>query len=233
LKSGVWLCTLLNKVRPGTIRKINKMSIAYMQLENIQGFISGCRSLGMADRDLFDTVDLFEKKNMPQVAHSILEFGKLARSFPEHFQGPYPPQKGEVKPASSSAAVVPAPATVTAAAAAAKEELEEVAERARRDSAATTGGASLTQPRRQSLISAPAPPQRAPPPKPSVAAPPAATAAPAPTAHSVAAVNAETDKYVHFALLHTFATQGTVAASVLTHYVPSVFLVPVSFLSPG
>ncbi len=95
LKSGVQLCTLLNKIQPNTIKKINKMSVAYMQMENIKNYLDGCRSLGMADRDLFDTVDLFEHKNIPQVGHSVLELGKLARTIPT-FTGAYVPNKRAV-----------------------------------------------------------------------------------------------------------------------------------------
>ena len=36
LRSGVALCTLLNKIKPGTIKKINKFNQPYMQMENIK-----------------------------------------------------------------------------------------------------------------------------------------------------------------------------------------------------
>jgi len=39
LKSGVHLCTLLNLIRPGTIKKINRSKIAFMRVENIKNYL--------------------------------------------------------------------------------------------------------------------------------------------------------------------------------------------------
>jgi hypothetical protein len=38
-----------------------------VQRENVKAFIDGARALGLADRDNFDTADLFDEKNMRQV----------------------------------------------------------------------------------------------------------------------------------------------------------------------
>ena len=159
LKSGVQLCTLLNKIRPATIKKINKTSIAFMQMENIKNYLDGCKLLGMADRDLFVTVDLYERKNIPQVAHSVLELGKLARTIPT-FAGPYPGKGAavEAKQLDSILAADSAPPAGAAAAsvAAAAEDLQNTHTRARRASA-SQNNAPLTMAKRPSIIGGVAP----------------------------------------------------------------------------
>ena len=88
LKSGVVLCELLNAIKPGAVPKISKSNMPFPQVrprvgrrrlsislfrapvvqrENVKAFIDGARALGLADRDNFDTADLFDEKNMRQV----------------------------------------------------------------------------------------------------------------------------------------------------------------------
>jgi len=72
LKSGVLLCELVNKVKPGTISKINSGGMPFVQMENIAAYINGCKAIGLEDRNNFMTVDLFEAKNLVQVVQNIL-----------------------------------------------------------------------------------------------------------------------------------------------------------------
>eukprot|EP01118_Nematostelium_gracile_P018808 TRINITY_DN849_c0_g1_i1.p1 TRINITY_DN849_c0_g1~~TRINITY_DN849_c0_g1_i1.p1 ORF type:complete len:258 (-),score=76.85 TRINITY_DN849_c0_g1_i1:78-851(-) len=76
LKSGVLLCKLLNKIEPGTVPKINTQNMAFKQMENIAAYLEGSRKLGVPDQYNFMTVDLFEKKNLGQVALSVLTLKK-------------------------------------------------------------------------------------------------------------------------------------------------------------
>lgn len=39
----------------------------FIQMENISHFLAGAEKLGVPKHDLFQTVDLYEKKNMTQV----------------------------------------------------------------------------------------------------------------------------------------------------------------------
>lgn len=39
----------------------------YIQMENISNFLAVCDKLGVAKTDQFQTVDLYEDQNMPQV----------------------------------------------------------------------------------------------------------------------------------------------------------------------
>ena len=62
LKDGQLLCQLINKVKPGTIRKIETSAMPFKQMENVSNFLRACRSLGVAEHDVFETVDLYETK---------------------------------------------------------------------------------------------------------------------------------------------------------------------------
>ena len=62
LKSGELLCRFINSIKPGTIPKINNSSMPFKQMENISSFLRACRSLGVAEFDVFETLDLYEEK---------------------------------------------------------------------------------------------------------------------------------------------------------------------------
>ncbi|PRP77589.1 hypothetical protein PROFUN_00450 [Planoprotostelium fungivorum] len=87
LKSGVTLCNLINKIKPNTIKKINKMSTPFMQMENIKNYLDAALAMGVSSSDNFTTVDLFEEKNLFQVAVGIQSLGRLTRNLP-NYNGP-------------------------------------------------------------------------------------------------------------------------------------------------
>ena len=86
LKSGVVLCNLINKIKPGTVKKINKMKMPFMQMENIAAYLTGCKDLGVPDFESFQTVDLFEDSNMKAVVLNIHSLGRTAQKL--GFAGP-------------------------------------------------------------------------------------------------------------------------------------------------
>ena len=88
LRDGVILCRLLNAVKPGTIKKVNKSAIAAFQMENITLFIRALREFGVAEQDLFTTLDLYEAKNMDAVLRGILSFGRAIQRVVPDFPGP-------------------------------------------------------------------------------------------------------------------------------------------------
>ena len=63
LKDGVLLCQLVNKIRPGMVKKVNKMKMPFMQMENIASFLTAATAIGVGSSESFQTVDLFEAKN--------------------------------------------------------------------------------------------------------------------------------------------------------------------------
>jgi len=72
LKDGLILCTLLNKLRPGLVVGAKK-GPAFVQMENINKFLTGLKNIGFKAQDTFMTVDLFEGKNMVAVIDTILQ----------------------------------------------------------------------------------------------------------------------------------------------------------------
>ena len=86
LKSGMVLCNLINKIKPGTVKKINKMKMPFMQMENIAAYLTGCKELGVPDFESFQTVDLFEDSNMKAVVLNIHSLGRTAQKL--GFAGP-------------------------------------------------------------------------------------------------------------------------------------------------
>jgi len=87
LKSGITLCNLINKLKPGTIKKINKSTMPFMMMENINAFLASAGSLGVPTADLFSTVDLYDKKNIPQVIVTLQSLGRMSRRI-QGYTGP-------------------------------------------------------------------------------------------------------------------------------------------------
>ncbi|KAJ8298221.1 hypothetical protein KUTeg_024752 [Tegillarca granosa] len=59
LENGVLLCELLNNLKPGAVKRINKLPGAIAGLDNINVFLKACRaSFGLNDKHLFDPNDL-------------------------------------------------------------------------------------------------------------------------------------------------------------------------------
>jgi len=78
IKSGVLLCQLINKIRPGTITKINTRPIPMLERENIQLYLNACCSLGVPSSDLFIVSDLYEKKNLGAVLQNLNALARVA-----------------------------------------------------------------------------------------------------------------------------------------------------------
>ncbi len=59
---------LINKLKPGTINQIHTSSIAYKQMENIAAYLKACVQLGLKQADCFNTIDLYEGKDINLVS---------------------------------------------------------------------------------------------------------------------------------------------------------------------
>jgi len=85
LKNGVILCQLVNAIKPGSVKKINTNNMAFKQMENIGNFLTACEGFGCLKVDLFQTVDLYESNNIPQVINGIFALGRKVQHF---YNGP-------------------------------------------------------------------------------------------------------------------------------------------------
>jgi hypothetical protein len=61
------------------VRKINKNKMAFMQMENVGNFLKGAEKFGMDKNDAFQTVDLYEGTNMPQVISGLHALGRVCK----------------------------------------------------------------------------------------------------------------------------------------------------------
>ena len=78
LKSGVALCNLVRAIQPDSCKAPSKMSAPFKQMENIGNYLAATAKLGLASHDTFQTVDLFEGKNMTALVGSLHRLGSLA-----------------------------------------------------------------------------------------------------------------------------------------------------------
>jgi len=95
LKDGIVLCELINVLQPGSVRKINKMKMAFMQMENTSNFLTAVTKFGVKPTDLFQTVDLYEGTNMAQVITCLLATGRLCHRKGLAAIGPKQSEKNE------------------------------------------------------------------------------------------------------------------------------------------
>ncbi|XP_020921372.1 LIM domain only protein 7 isoform X28 [Sus scrofa] len=63
LENGVLLCDLINKLKPGIIKKINRLSTPIAGLDNINVFLKACEQIGLKEAQLFHPGDLQDLSN--------------------------------------------------------------------------------------------------------------------------------------------------------------------------
>ncbi|XP_035417105.1 LIM domain only protein 7 isoform X3 [Cygnus atratus] len=100
LENGVLLCDLINKIKPGIVKKINRLSTPIAGLDNINVFLKACENIGLKEAQLFHPGDLQDLSNrvtvkpeetnrrVKNVLITLYWLGRKARSNP-HYNGPY------------------------------------------------------------------------------------------------------------------------------------------------
>jgi hypothetical protein len=86
LKDGQYLCKLINKLVPGHVKKINSKGGNFALMENLAAVQKGMLAYGVPKDELFQTVDLFEARNVKAVVKSLAALARLA--FNKGFDGP-------------------------------------------------------------------------------------------------------------------------------------------------
>lgn len=84
LKDGVILCNMMNKLIPGSVKRINKKGSNFQLMENHAAFQKGLKKFGVPDDEIFQTVDLFEARNIKQVVMSLAALGRIASNKTEY-----------------------------------------------------------------------------------------------------------------------------------------------------
>ncbi|KAG9343313.1 hypothetical protein JZ751_014294 [Albula glossodonta] len=80
LKDGVILCELINKLQPGSVKKINHSKLNWHKLENLGNFIKAILVYGLKPNDIFEANDLFENGNLTQVQTTLLALASMAKT---------------------------------------------------------------------------------------------------------------------------------------------------------
>lgn len=80
LKSGEILCVLINKLKPGSVRKIHSAKHALKQKENLSHFLEGAKAFGLPLQDCFMVDDLFEDDDMCRVVLGLNALKKLSEN---------------------------------------------------------------------------------------------------------------------------------------------------------
>ncbi|XP_036612148.1 LIM domain only protein 7 isoform X5 [Trichosurus vulpecula] len=100
LENGVLLCDLINKLKPGIIKKINRLSTPIAGLDNINVFLKACEKIGLKEAQLFHPGDLQDLSNrvtvkqeetdrrVKNVLITLYWLGRKAQSDP-YYNGPY------------------------------------------------------------------------------------------------------------------------------------------------
>nr|AHZ89387.1 transgelin-2 [Bufo gargarizans] len=78
LKDGTVLSHLINSLAPKSVAKIQTSAMAFKQMEQVSQFLKACERYGIAAADLFQTVDLWEGKDMATVQRTLMNLGGLA-----------------------------------------------------------------------------------------------------------------------------------------------------------
>ncbi|ELV13882.1 Transgelin [Tupaia chinensis] len=82
LKNGVILSKLVNSLYPDGCKPVkvpeNPPSMVFKQMEQVAQFLKAAEDYGVTKTDMFQTVDLFEGKDMSAVQRTLMALGSLA-----------------------------------------------------------------------------------------------------------------------------------------------------------
>ena len=80
LRSGVALCRVLLVIAPGCCAKPSKLATPFKQMENIANYLHACeREFSQPAHDAFQTIDLYEGRDMGAVLTQLHSLGRLAQ----------------------------------------------------------------------------------------------------------------------------------------------------------
>lgn len=69
--------SFINKLAPGSVKKIEKSGTGFVLMQNLERFQAALKKYGVPETEVFQTVDLYERKNIPQVVLCIYAIGRV------------------------------------------------------------------------------------------------------------------------------------------------------------
>lgn len=86
LKNGVVICELINKIAPGSVKRIQKKGTKFTFMENIEAYQKGSAAYGVPEEDRFMPTDLVEARNLKAVTKGLYALGRTAKN--KGYEGP-------------------------------------------------------------------------------------------------------------------------------------------------
>ena len=74
----------MNKIVPDAIKKFKQKGPAFLLMENVQSFLAAIKKYGVPDEEVFQTPDLFEARNIPQVTLCLYALARTTQKHPEY-----------------------------------------------------------------------------------------------------------------------------------------------------
>ena len=78
------MCKMMNKIEAGAVKKFKEKGPAFLLMENVQAFLAAIKKYGVPDEEVFQTPDLFEARNIPQVTLCIYALARTTQKHPEY-----------------------------------------------------------------------------------------------------------------------------------------------------
>ena len=75
---------MMNKIVPDSIKKFKQKGPAFLLMENVQSFLGAIKKYGVPDEEVFQTPDLFEARNIPQVTLCLYALARTTQKHPEY-----------------------------------------------------------------------------------------------------------------------------------------------------
>jgi hypothetical protein len=75
---------MMNKIVPDSIKKFKQKGPAFLLMENVQSFLAAIKKYGVPDEEVFQTPDLFEARNIPQVTLCLYALARTTQKHPEY-----------------------------------------------------------------------------------------------------------------------------------------------------
>lgn len=98
LKDGALLCQLGNRLGPNyPTRRFKSSRMPFVQMENISFFLQTCELVGVAHDEIFQTADLFDRRDPYQVLVTLMAFSRRAHEL-EPKVAAIGPKAARVKP---------------------------------------------------------------------------------------------------------------------------------------